>query len=307
MEKSLKFLILFTLVVFAFTVYVTYFAAYHLSSLPPVLSAQEAADKAVNYINNEILDGASASLVDVTEESGLYRVHIMIGQNEYYSYVSKDGRLLFEQAIYIADGGGGSVSAVTEIPQSDRPDVKIFIMSYCPYGLQVQKMMLPVYELLQDEIDVGIYFVDYLMHGEQELDENLRQYCMQLEDQSKYFEYLSCFVQSGDCEACMAEAGIDTANLSSCMSATDAAYNISAGYDDSSTWRHGNPTFDVHNDLNEMYGVTGSPAIIINGVKVNVYPRTPENFKQVICSAFNTSPDECSQTLSNEVPSPGFD
>jgi glutaredoxin len=209
------------------------------------------------------------------------------------------------------DGSGSNITPTptVEIPKSDKPNVKIFVMSYCPYGLQAEKMMLPVYDLLKDKIDIGIYFVDYAMHGKQELDENLRQYCMQNEDQTKYFDYLSCFIQGGNSSSCLTEAGINLGNLASCISATDATYNVSGQYNDQSTWLHGgvDPTFDVQKDLNELYGVTGSPTIIINGVKVTVSPRTPENFKQIICSAFNTSPEECNQTLSTTVPSAGFD
>jgi hypothetical protein len=169
-------------------------------------------------------------------------------------------------------------------------------------------MMLPVYELLNDKIDIGIYFVDYVMHGKQELDENLRQYCIQQEDESKYFDYLSCFVQEGDCDSCLAGAGIDLVQLDSCMAITDSTYNITGQYNDRSTWLDGYyPLFDVQKDLNEQYGVGGSPTIVINGKVVSITPRTPENFKRAVCSAFNSLPEECSQTLSNEVPSAGFE
>jgi len=306
MEKLLKPLLFLSLVVFAFTAYVVYEAAYRLSNTPSELSAQDAANKAISYINEQVLSGGtSASLIDVTEESGLYKIHIMIGQNGYNSFVSKDGNLLFEQGIYMEGsntGGGGSTT--TEVPKSDRPDVKIFVMSYCPYSLQAEKMMLPVYDLLKDKADIGIYFVDYAMHGKQELDENLRQYCMQTENPSEYFDYLSCFINGGDSDSCLSEAGIDLAKLNSCVAVTDATYNVTGQYNDQSTWLHGDPVFDVQKDLNELYGVTGSPTIIINGKKVNISPtsRSPENFKQIICNAFNSSPAECSQTLSNEVP-----
>jgi len=304
MEKFLKPLIILSLIVFAFTAFVVYEAAYHLSNLPSELSAEEAANKAVNYINEHVLSGqASVSLINVTEESGLYKIHIRIGQNEYDSFVSKDGKLLFDQAIYMEENGtGGGGSTPVEVPKSDRPDVKIFVMSYCPAGLQAEKMTLPVYDLLKDKVDIGIYFVDYAMHGKQELDENLRQYCIQDNNQSQYFEYLSCFVQGGNFSTCLTEAGINLENLANCISETDATYNITGQFNDQSTWVHGDPVFNIHKDLNELYGVTGSPTIIINGVKVTVSPRTPENFKQIICSAFNTSPEECTQTLSTNVP-----
>ena len=274
------------------------------------LTAQNAANKAINYINeNGLTGGPNASLISVTEESGLYKIHFLIGQDEFDSFVSKDGQLLFKKAIYMnGSSTNNAANTSTEVPKSDKPDVKIFVMSYCPYGLQAEKMMLPVYNLLKDKIDIGIYFVYYAMHGKQELDENLRQYCMQNEDQSQYLDYLSCFIQGGNSSNCLTEAGINLANLASCISATDATYSISGQYNDQSTWLNGKyPVFDVQKDLNDLYGVTGSPTIIINGKKVSVSPRTPENFKQVICSAFNSSPEECSQALSTEVPSTGFD
>jgi len=305
MEKYLKPLIVLSLIVFAFAAYAVFQTAYTLSNLSE-LSAQEAADKAITYISSH--GGTGAALIDVTEESGLYKIHIRVGQNEGYLYISKDGRILFQQATFM-DGSAGNATPTpaVSIPKSDRPDVKVFVMSYCPYGLQAQKMVLPVYDLLKDKIDIGVYFVDYAMHGKQELDENLRQYCMQSDNQSQYFDYLDCFTKSGDCDSCIAEAGVNSEELASCVAGTDAAYNVSGQYNDQSTWRGGTyPVFDIHNDLCELYGVTGSPTIIINGVKVSVNPRSPENFKQIICSAFNTPPEECNQTLSTTAPSSGF-
>ena len=307
MEKLLKPLIFLSVAVFAFTAYVVYEAAYRLSSPSTALSAQDAADKAISYINN-LSGGSGASLLDVTEESGMYKIHMRIGQNEYESFVSKDGKVLFRPGYYYYMDGSNTDNTnntSTEVPKSDRPDVKIFVMSYCPYGLQTEKMMLPVYDLLKDKADIAIYFVYYAMHGKQELDENLRQYCIQNEDPSQYFDYLSCFIQGGNSSDCLTEAGINLENLASCISATDSTYNISGQYSDQSTWLNGNyPLFDVQKDLNELYGVTGSPTIIINGERINIpsSSRTPDNFKQTICSAFNSSPEECSQTLSNEVP-----
>jgi hypothetical protein len=302
MEKLLKPLIFLSIAVFAFTAYVVYEAAYRLSSPSTELSAQDAADKAISYINN-LSGGSGVSLIDVTEESGLYKIHILIGQQDYESFVSKDGRILFRPGYYYYMDGNNTdntPNTSAEVPKSDRPDVKIFVMSYCPGGQQAQKMALPVYELLKDKIDIEIYFVDVAMHDKQELDENLRQYCMQNYNQSQYFDYLSCFLQSGNSSSCLTEVGIDLVNLANCVAVTDATYNVTGQYNDQSTWRYGiYPLFDVQKDLNELYGVTASPTIIINGVKVTVSPMTPENFKQIICSAFNTSPEECSQTLSN--------
>ena len=50
-------------------------------------------------------------------------------------------------------------------------------------------------------------------------------------------------------------------------------------------------------DLSNAYGVTGSPTIIINGMKFQG-DRTPEGYKNGICTGFLNVPSECSQELS---------
>jgi hypothetical protein len=275
------------------------------------LSPQQAAEKAINYINENLLQkGTTASLVNVTEEDGVYKFRLKIGSNEFDSYVTKDGKLLFTEGINLAEKATSTqegAEATGETPKRDTPDVKLFVMSYCPYGLQAQKMFLPVYNLLKEKAEMGVYFVNYIMHEKKEIDENLRQYCIQKEQKEKYYDYLSCFVKAGEFEKCLTEAKVDREKMNSCISQTDQKYKISQMYNDKSTWLNGNfPKFDVHNDLCEKYGVQGSPTIVINDKVVELGTRSPEKFKETICQAFNSPPAECSQTLSDTAFSPGF-
>lgn len=276
-----------------------------------ILAPQQAAQIAIDYINKNILqEGMTASLLNAAEENGVYKFELKIGENEFTSYVTKDGKLLFaespidlESQPAAAQGG----EAAAEAPKNETPDVKLFAMSYCPYGLQAQKMFLPVYSLLKGKAEMGVYFVDYIMHGKQEIDENLNQYCIQKEQKDKYYDYLSCFVKDGNSQNCLSQAKIDKTKLASCISETDAKYNITSQYNDKNTWLNGTyPKFDVNTDLNQKYGVQGSPTIVINDTVVNVSPRTPESFKNAVCQAFSNPPAECSQTLSNESPVAGL-
>ena len=67
---------------------------------PEGLSPQQAAEKAINYINQNLLQGgATASLINVIEENGIYKFRLKIGENEYDSYVTKNGKLLFIEGI----------------------------------------------------------------------------------------------------------------------------------------------------------------------------------------------------------------
>ena len=275
-------------------------------------SPQQVAEKAINYINQNMLQqGTTASLVNVTEENGVYKFRLKIGEQEYDSYVTKDGKLLFAEGVNIeqkpASAQGEEGGTPQEISKRDTPDVKLFVMSYCPYGLQAQKMFLPVYELLKNKAEMEVYFVNYIMHEKQEIDENLRQYCIQKEQKEKYYNYLSCFVKEGKFDDCLSQAQIDTTKMGNCISETDKEFNVTALYNDKSTWLNGNfPKFDVHTDLNEQYGVQGSPTVVINDAVVEVSTRSPEKFKETICQAFNSPPEECSQVLSSDSFSPGF-
>ncbi len=281
------------------------------------LTPEEAAREAVNWIKNYFKSGGSdvqVELINATETGiGLYKFTVKLssssGSVEETYYVSRDGTLFFPQAISTRITTTPTTQPQQQapnVPKADRPDVKLFVMSYCPYGLQAEKAMLPVMNLLGDKADIKIHFVDYAMHGEKEVYENLRQYCIQKEQKDKYYSYLLCFVQSDDYSKCLREAGVDESRLKACMDATDKAYNITKSLQDKSTWISGYyPPFPIETDLNRLYGVRGSPTIVINDVVVQLY-RSPEAFKQAICNAFNNPPAECNTTLSTQQASPGI-
>lgn len=278
------------------------------------LTSQQVGEKVINYINankDTVAGGLTASLVSIAEEGEIYKIKLKIGEQEYDSYVTKDGKFLFPQAYDLSATSSpsqtGENNETAEVPKRDTPDVKLFVMSYCPYGLQAQKMFLPVYELLKNKAEIGVYFVNYIMHEKQEIDENLRQYCIQKEQKEKYYNYLSCFVKEGKFNDCLSQAQIDTTKMGNCISETDKEFNVTALYNDKSTWLNGQfPKFNVNADLNEQYGVGGSPTIVVNDAVVDVSPRSPEKFKEIICQSFNSPPEECSQTLSNDAPAAGL-
>jgi hypothetical protein len=263
--------------------------------------------KAMEYINEMLKEqGQSASLISWAEEEGLYKIDFKIGDNQYQSFVTKDGKYLFPYGIDLtkkieeATGTEETETQPTQVEKRERPDVKLFVMSYCPFGLQMEKALLPVWQLLKNKADIGIYFVNYIMHGKKEMEENLRQYCIQKEEKEKYLAYLGCFVRDGNTDNCLKEAGIDQDKLNSCQSTTDKEFKISESFTET-----GYPPFNVHKDLNEKYGVRGSPTLVINDTVVNV-ERSPEKIKEAICNAFLNPPEECNQKLSEETASPGF-
>lgn len=169
------------------------------------------------------------------------------------------------------------------------PTLQVFIMSYCPYGLQALKGVLPVWEKFQGKANIELRFVSYTMHGEKEDTENARMICIREEQYAKLIPYLKCFVEAGDSAGCLKTAGIDESKLTSCMTSKASSY------------------MEDDKALNEQYGVTGSPTFILDGEEANIYPRDPQNIATAICNAFNGSkPGVCSETFSTENPSAGF-
>jgi len=133
---------------------------------------------------------------------------------------------------------------VLYVPKTDKPVVELFVMSYCPYGLQTEKAIIPVLELLGDKIDFKLRFVNYAMHGEKEVWENLRQYCIQFKtNPDKFIDYLKCFTESGNAEKCMEELNIDKNAVQSCMDEEDKRWGISQILANPGAWGGPYPPF----------------------------------------------------------------
>ena len=70
------------------------------------LSSQAAAEKAMAFINQSIQEeNVTASLIDVVEESGVYKIHLKIEETEYDSYITKDGKFLFASGFNLENQG----------------------------------------------------------------------------------------------------------------------------------------------------------------------------------------------------------
>lgn len=67
------------------------------------LSAQQAAEKAIAFINKNIEQGTVASLVAVIEKGSVYQISLKINETQYESYITKDGNLLFPTGIILEE------------------------------------------------------------------------------------------------------------------------------------------------------------------------------------------------------------
>lgn len=275
------------------------------------------------YIKSDLLsDGTQFTISDPTPyNNGIYQMDITISGSPQAikSYATVDGKLFFPQGLEVvtptstpADGsetGDNPEDKPTAAPKTDKPTVELFVMSYCPYGTQIEKGIIPVVEALKGKINFQLKFVDYAMHGDKEIKENLVQYCLGKEQNDKLLPYLKCFLKdSAKADACLTEAKVDKKKLDACVAAADKQFKIMETYGKGEAgWGGTYPPFDVNKADNQKYSVQGSPSLIINGADIQS-GRDAASLAKAICGAFTDgkSPKECGNTFSSAAPAPGF-
>ena len=310
MKNIIKFLIPAAIVIAAIII-VQGLYNINREKIPGTLSQEDAVERAMNFIDQVALNGElTATLLEVAEESGLYKIHIEIEGEKYDSYISKDGKLLFPEGTEITEEALETPKTPTsqDLPKTDTPKVELFVMSFCPYGNQAEEIMMPVAELLGDKADIKLHYVIYSnygdsgpnycldkeakycsMHGIQELNQGVRELCVQKYQEDRFWDFVkeinsNCNYQDVDScwEGIAKKVGVNVSQVKTCQK--NEALDILA----------------QEVELNEKYGVRGSPQLIINEVEYQG-SRNAEAYKQGICSAFNSVPDECSQTLGSNT------
>lgn len=268
-------------------------------------SAQElekAKTVAASYIRDVLLQGQDIPLeiTGISEESGLYKLDLDIQGNQIATYMTKDLKVFFPNPQYITVAGSETQATQIEYPKSDKPTVELFIMSYCPYGNQAENIIKPAADLLKNKIDLSVrYILDDKgtdakaeerfdsLHGVEEFKQNIREMCIQNEQNDKFWDYLE--VVNADCtleniNTCWKTAAnkvkINTAQVESCYNKNALNYG------------------EQEASYTQEKGISGSPTLLINGVTY-AGGRTSEDYKQAICSAFNQTPEECGQELSS--------
>jgi len=259
------------------------------------LKPEEAKAAAEKFVNENLLpSNIKATINSATLEGDVYNINLDVEGKNYTSYMTKDGSKFFQagmdmattsQSNQAADAQASQIDA--NIPKSDKPKVELFVMTYCPYGLQAEKGILPAFAALGDKIDAQIKFVHYFMHGDSEEQETYNQVCLRQEQAAKFDAYLNCFVIEGDSAKCAAQAGVDKAKLTSCVAAKAKDY------------------YKSDSALSQSYGVEGSPTLVINGVQSSA-GRDAASYLAGICAAFNNASAECGQQLSSASPAAGF-
>jgi thioredoxin-related protein len=264
-------------------------------SLTGFSSANAIGTKTVDFINTNLIPEGQGKveLVNATLENGVYKIATRYNGNIIFVYASPDGKLLFTSPIDMSQTKPKEKEQ--SIPKTDKPNVKLFVMSFCPYGQQAEKAILPVLELLKDKIDFELHFIVDVqdnnvlsLHGDYEAKEDMRQACIiKNYGISKWIEYIKLF-----------DNNCTKANIDSCWSESAKSVGIDTSKIESCVTEQGIELMKKEQELTDNYGVQGSPTLLINDVNYKG-ARTPDAYKTAICSGFTTEPSECSTNLSS--------
>jgi len=265
-----------------------------ITGIPENPTEEQILNKVIDYINNELLNGqGTAKLISHTEVEGLYNLKLDISGRQYDSYLTKDGKLLFASVVDMTQTPQTTIQPETFEPKkTDKPVAQLYVMSFCPYGIQAEKAMKPVVDMLGSKVTIEPHFIVSVsgstvnsLHGEYEANEDMRQACIWKNYGQAtfwtYVDYLNNNCNKGNLDTCWKDAAkstnIDTTKIENCVN-TDGLTLMKA-----------------ETALTTQNSVSGSPTLIINGATYNG-ARTADAYKQAICSAFITPPSECGST-----------
>lgn len=274
------------------------------------------AEIATNYIQTNLVgSAATVRLVEVTEESGLYRLSLNIRsadkpEETLYVFMSKDGKYLFPSTFMINQyiplpkstippvSSASPANACNLVTKTESPTLEAFVVSHCPYGTQMQAILVDIITRIPSlSQNIKVRYIGDVsqgtivsMHGPAEAAENLKQICIREEQADKYWEYISCTLSSKSSGTCIQKAGVDNTTLTRCIN--DNSRGIAYAQEDFS--------------LSRNFGVTASPTLILNNMTVREFDfggRTPEAIKSLLCCGFATQPEGCKISLGNsQVP-----
>jgi protein-disulfide isomerase len=277
------------------------------------------------YIDENFLkpQGANAEITSVESKYGLYLINFNIVQDgevvqEAETYATKDGNHMIigqvfdmSETIQDPEQQDQQPPATQGFPKADKPNVKMFVMTFCPFGQQAENGLGPAIAELGNDVDWEPHFVIYSnyggggpdycfdedskycsMHGIDELVEGVRQLCIYRDNKDKWWSYVSkinekCSLNDiNDCWKDVAkEVALDTDKVEKCVD------------------QDGMDLLAAEAELNEEYGVRGSPAVFINDAEYSG-GRSPGDYLASICSAFNQESDGCGAELATSSAAP---
>lgn len=170
-------------------------------------------------------------------------------------------------------------------------DLKVFVMSECPYGIRGENAMKEVFENFNNDIDFEIHYIAsepspgvfQSLHGQREVEENIRQLCIKKYYDDKHFDYILCRNEDivGDWKVCASNLMIDEAKIETCANGNE-----------------GKEMFSADIKIAQALGISASPTWLANN-KHMFQGIDAETVKTNYCSV-NPGLEGCENVLSLE-------
>ena len=119
-----------------------------------------------------------------------------------------------------------------------KPTLELFVMSYCPFGVQAEEKIIPIVKEFGDKIDFKLQFIAQekeepsaqditpftSLHGYPEVAENIRQLLIAQEYPDRYLDYILCRGKKLDksWEDCADKLGIDVTKIQELFDSPEA-------------------------------------------------------------------------------------
>ena len=126
----------------------------------------------------------------------------------------------------------------SRIARMGTPTVELFVMSYCPYGVQAEEQLIPIVKEFGDTIDFKLQFIAQekvepsaqditpfvSLHGYPEVAENIRQLLIAREYPDRYLDYILCRGKKLEksWEDCAEKLGMDVAKIQELFDSPEA-------------------------------------------------------------------------------------
>ena len=200
------------------------------------------------------------------------------------------------------------VQAAWPEPEAKAPDVKknkvaveLYVMSFCPYGVQVENALLPVVSTYSKNVEFSLGYIGNKLtsadgkmqftslHGPGEVNENLRQICARDLFPGKWLDYVLERNKNvrADWRPAAEKVDIDTAAVDACV--------LDAGI----------KSYALDLDLAKAKNAASSPTIYIDG-ELYGGPRTLESFEWSVCTVMKARgialPAGCKKSLAGPEP-----
>ena len=126
----------------------------------------------------------------------------------------------------------------SRIARVGKPTLELFVMSYCPFGVQAEEKIIPIVKEFGNKIDFRLQFIAQekeepsaqditpftSLHGYPEVAENIRQLLIAQEYPEQYLDYILCRGKKLDksWENCAEKLGIDVARIQELFDSPEA-------------------------------------------------------------------------------------